>query len=39
MSAYHQYLLEQAAWLRANPSATSQQIAEAMNALQQRLGV
>jgi hypothetical protein len=39
MSAHQQYLREKSAWLRANPSATSQQIAQALNALQQRLGV
>ena len=39
MSTYQQYLLEKTAWLRANPSANSAEIAAALNALRQRLGV
>lgn len=39
MTATEQYLREKAAWLRANPFATSRQITEALNALRQRLGV
>jgi hypothetical protein len=39
MATYQQYLFEKAAWMRANPSATGQQIAQALKAMRQRLGV
>lgn len=39
MHEYALYMQQKAAWLRANPGATAQQIEDAFKAIAERLGI